>query len=341
VNIAVAKPDGSTIVAPFPRFLARPPWWGGDLQTLHNYLRPPRLNLDPYPGERLEFPMNDGSGDVLLAALNRPAAIPEDGRRRPLAILIHGLTGCEDSSYVMTSARHLLDRGYPVMRLNLRGAGPSRPRCGLQYHAGRSDDLRAVLLQMDGRLAAQGILLVAYSLGGNMLLKYLGEQGRRAPVLGAVSVSAPIDLKATQLRFMQRRNRRYHDFLLGRMKEEIAAPGSALPADRRAILDGIDTVYGFDDRLVAPTNGFSGADDYYARCSAARFMKEIKVPTLVIHARNDPWIPPDAYLSFDWKANPKLVPLLPRGGGHVGFHGLGSAVPWHDRCIAEFLRRLT
>jgi predicted alpha/beta-fold hydrolase len=159
-------------------------------------------------------------------------------------------------------------------------------------------------------------------------------------VLGAASVSAPIDLKATQLRFMKRRNRRYHDYLLARMKEEISAPGSALPDEERAMLPGISTVFSFDDRLVAPANGFAGADDYYARCAARGFMKDIKVPTLVIHARNDPWIPADAYLSFDWPANPKLVPLLPRGGGHVGFHGLGSPVPWHDRCIAEFLRRL-
>ena len=88
---------------------------------------------------------------------------------------------------------------------------------------------------------------------------------------------------------------------------------------------------------MAPANGFAGADDYYARCAAQDFMREIRVPTLVIHARNDPWILPGAYLSFDWKANPRLTPLLPRGGGHVGFHGLGSPVPWHDRCIAEFL----
>ena len=74
--------------------------------------------------------------------------------------------------------------------------------------------------------------------------------------------------------------------------------------------------------------------------AAQGFMQEIKVPTLIIHARNDPWILPGAYLSFDWKANPKLTPLLPRGGGHVGFHGTGSSVPWHDRCIADFLRRL-
>jgi predicted alpha/beta-fold hydrolase len=257
-----------------------------------------------------------------------------------LVILVHGLTGCEDSGYMMATARHLLELGHPVMRLNLRGAGPSRPRRRRQYHAGRSEDLRAVLLKLDGRLASQGLFLAAYSLGANMLLKFLGEQGRRAPVLGAASISAPIDLKATQRCFMRRRNRRYHDFLLMRMKDEIAAPGSDLPEDGRALLPEIVTVYDFDNRLVAPANDFADADDYYARCSALPFLTEIRVPTLVVHARNDPWIPPDAYLSFDWKANPKLVPLLPRGGGHVGFHGLGSVVPWHDRCIAEFLHRL-
>lgn len=338
--MAVLKSRGGAAAADFPRFRARPPWWGGDLQTLRNYFRPARVDLSAYPQEQLEFPVNDGSGDTLLARLNRPAAAAADGARRPLAILIHGLTGDEDSSYMLATAGHLLRLGHSVMRLNLRGAGPSRPRCRFQYHAGRSEDLRQVLLQLDGRLASQGILLVGYSLGANMLLKYLGEQGRRAPVLGAVSVSAPIDLKATQMRFMERRNRTYHDFILGRMKQEIAAPNSRITPGQRAALDSISTVYDFDDRLVAPANEFSDADDYYARCSALGFMQEIRVPTLVIHAHNDPWILPGAYLSFDWKANPKLTPLLPRGGGHVGFHGLGSRVPWHDRCIAEFLRRL-
>ncbi len=188
-------------------FITRPPWWGGDLQTLRNSLRRTAVDLSAFQQERLEFPMNDGSGDTLLSMLNWPETIATDGARRPLAILIHGLTGDESSNYMLATAEHLLRLGHPVMRLNLRGAGPSRPRCRFQYHAGRSGDLHQVLMQLDGRLASQGILLVAYSLGGNMLLKYLGEQGRRAPVLGAVSVSAPIDLKATQVRFMQRRNR--------------------------------------------------------------------------------------------------------------------------------------
>jgi uncharacterized protein len=327
---------GNGVNGAYPRFLARPPWWGRDLQTVRNYLRRPVISLDSYSAERLEFPMLDGTGDALVATLNRPPA-PAHETPRPLVMLIHGLTGCEDSTYMRTSARHLLDRGHPVLRLNLRGSGPSRERCRFQYHAGRTEDLRAVIGRMDGRTAANGIVIVGYSLGANMLLKYLGEQGRRAPLLGAVSISAPIDLKATQLRFMQRRNRRYHDHLLARMKEGILSSSDL----ERADLDTISSVYEFDDRLVAPRNGFAGADDYYARCSAKNFLSEIRVPTLVIYARNDPWIPADPYLTFDWTSNPRLTPLLPRGGGHVGFHGLGSRTPWHDRCIGMFVERLT
>jgi uncharacterized protein len=334
----LALGNGVDSARAYPRFLARPPWWGGDLQTIRNYLRKPAIALDPYPAERLDFPMLDGSDDVLVATLNHP--LSTDGSR-PLVVLIHGLTGCEASTYMQASARHLLERGHPVLRVNLRGAGPSRPRCRLQYHAGRTEDLRSVVGRMDGRLAANGIVIVGFSLGGNMLLKYLGEQGRRAPLRGAVSVSAPIDLKATQLRLMQRRNRRYHDHLLARMKEEIAAPDSVLTDLERAALDTTSSIYEFDEYIVAPRNDFANADDYYARCSANNFLGEIRVPTLLIHARNDPWIPPNAYLAFDWSSNPRLTPLLPKGGGHVGFHGFGSFVPWHDRCIAAFLDRLT
>jgi predicted alpha/beta-fold hydrolase len=327
---------GNGVNGAYPRFLARPPWWGRDLQTVRNYLRRPVVSLDAYPAERVEFPMLDDTGDTLVATFNRPAEPVGDDIRRPLVMLIHGLTGSEDSTYMRASARHLLDRGHPVLRLNLRGVGPSRERCRFQYHAGRTEDLRAVIGRMDGRLAANGIVIVGYSLGANMLLKYLGEQGRRAPLLGAVSISAPIDLKATQLRFMQRRNRRYHDHLLARMKEGILSTSGL----ERADLDTISSVYEFDDRLVAPRNGFTGADDYYGRCSAKNFLTEIRVPTLIIHARNDPWIPVDPYLTFDWTFSPRLTPLLPRGGGHVGFHGLGSRVPWHDRCIGLFVERL-
>ena len=192
---------------------------------------------------------------------------------------------------------------------------------------------------MDGRLAANGVCVVGFSLGGNLLLKYLGEMGRRAPVLAAATVSAPIDLAATQRRLMERRNRLYHDFVLGGMRREaMAIPG--LAEETRSLLPKIATVREFDERLTAPANGFAGADDYYERCKAVRFMPGITVPTLVIHARNDPWIPAEPYLRFDWSVNSRLLPVLPRAGGHVGFHGIGSWTPWHDRCIAAFFERM-
>jgi predicted alpha/beta-fold hydrolase len=326
-----------------PGFWPRPPWYGGDLQTLRNYLLRLSSSLDPWPGERIEFPVGDGSGDVLLASLHRPAPVDGAARaeagRRPLVVLIHGLSGCEDSAYLRASARHLLEQGFPVLRLNQRGAGPSRVRCRQQYHAGRSGDLDAVLGQMDGQLAGNGLCLAGFSLGGNVLLKYLGEHGRRAPVLAAASVSAPIDLAAAQRRLMARRNRVYHDYMLAGMQAGFAATPD-LSDDLKSLAQTVRDVRAFDDQLTAPLNGFAGVDDYYENCKAIRFMAAITVPTLVIHARNDPWIPAKPYRRFDWRANPRLIPLLPRGGGHVGFHGLGGRAAWHDRCIAAFFARM-
>ena len=322
--------------AAFPRFVERPPWWGGDLQTLRNFILDERADLGPAGAEAVEFPDRDGAGDVLIGTLNRPASPTDDGRRRPLILLIHGLTGDEDSRYMRASARHMLSLGYPVLRLNLRGAGPSRLRCKGHYHAGRSDDLRLVLGRMDGRLAASGILLVGFSLGGNIMLKYLAEQGSRAPILGAVSVSAPIDLKATQTRMMAWRNRGYHDVMLRDMKADISRPLYSLSESERARLGSIRTVFEFDEFMVAPRNGFAGADDYYARCSAKPMLGAIRTPTLLIQARNDPWIPGAIYEGVAGLGNPKLTLLLTKGGGHVGFHGLGGRAAWHNRCIARF-----
>ena len=326
------SPDGEG----FPEFRARLPWLGGDLQTLHNFLLGSEADLSPWPDRRIELPLADGSGDRLAAALHLPAEAPG----RPLAVLIHGLTGCEDSSYIRATARTLLGWGYPVLRLNLRGAGPSRALCRFQYHAGQSEDLRdalSVLCATERGLLGRGLALVGYSLGGNMLLKFLAEYGREFPVLAAVSVSAPIDLKATQVRIMAPRNLPYHRYLLARMKQEATEAARKLSEAECSAVHGLVSLFDFDDRLVAPRNGFSGAEDYYRHCSARGFLPEIDVPTLVIHALDDPWVPPQPYLGFDWTANRHLVPLLSPGGGHLGFHGHGSRTAWHDRCMAHFL----
>ena len=322
-----------------PPFRARAPWLGGDLQTIRNTLFN-RLglgvDLEPWPGERLSLAMEDGTGDALMAMLHRPSS----GADRPLVVLAHGLTGCEDSAYLRNSAHSLLRAGFPVLRLNLRGAGPSRLACRGEYHAGRSEDLRAVLARLPADAMAGGVVAIGYSLGANMLLKYLGEEGAGAGVRAAVAISAPIDLKSAQLRIMAPRNRVYHRYMLDRMKIECTEGRDGVSEEERAAVLAADSVYAFDDVFVARRNGFGTADGYYSTCSAERFLPAIRVPTLVIHAHDDPWIPVDAYLRHDWSANPCLTPLLPESGGHVGFHGRGDRRAWHDRCALDFFRSM-
>jgi len=327
----LARKERLTPPPTFPPFRARAPWWGGDLQTLRNTLLRRRADLSPWPAERLEVPLADG--DTLLALRQRP----QKDSGRPSLLLIHGLSGCEDSLYLLASARHFLARGWPVIRLNLRGAGPSARLCRASYHAGRSEDLRAFLAWLaavDPTAAGRGVLPLGYSLGGNLLLKFLAEGDFPLPVPAAASVSAPIDLQAASDTIQRPRNAAYQRYLLLNLRREFRqSPLELAPAERRRVL-GQTTVFGFDDAWTAPRNGFAGARDYYRRCSSAPLLPAITTPSLLIHARDDPWIPAEAYR--DAERNPALRLLLPPSGGHVGFHAADDPQPWHDRCVEAF-----
>jgi uncharacterized protein len=317
-----------------PPFRPRLPWWGPDLQTIRSVVVKSRA-LDGHAGERIYFPFVDGSGDRLAAILNRPLAATS----KPLVVLVHGLTGLEDSFYMQESAGHLLSWGFAVLRLNLRGAGRSRPHCRIQYHAGSSDDLAHVFASLPPALATHGIVAVGYSLGANLLLKYLGERGKDARIDAAAVVSAPLDLAGTSRRLGRFRNAPYQGYLLRYMKDEAIAPGADLSASERRAVLGARSVWEFDHVYSAPRGGFDGATDYYARNASGRFLAGVTVPTLVIHALDDPWIPPEPYRAFDWRRHPNLTNLVTRQGGHVGFHGTG-AVAWHDLAIARFFESL-
>jgi len=315
-----------------PRF----PWWGGDLQTLHNRLLRRAETLTPWPSEPLTFPLEDGSGDRLLVSLHRNAG----GAERPPVILIHGMTGCEDSSYIRASAGFFLRRGHPVLRLNLRGAGPSRALCRRHYNAGSWPDLLTLLAQLKDReaaLMAEGCYLMGYSLGGSILLNALAAGGSGLGVRAAVAVSVPLDLKATQRQLMTARNRAYHAYLLrGLCQSQLARP-QATAEVRATLATKVHSIYDYDDLVTAPAGGFAGADDYYARCAAGPRLGAIQSDTLAIHAADDPWIPAACYRAIDWPGLGAPVGLfLTATGGHVGFHEAGQAVPWHDRAAAAF-----
>ncbi len=315
-------------LAPFrPRF----PWLTADLQTVRNYLVKPAIDLSAWRWHALTLPMRDGSGDRLLAS----CAVP-DGARTTV-VLVHGLAGCDDSTYMAAATRALLEAGYGVLRLNLRGAGPSRPMCTGMYHAGRSQDLVDAFAALPPALVGDGLAVVGFSLGGNVVAKYLAEQGEGGPVRAAVMVSSPLDLAATLAAMTRRRNRVYHNYLLARLQRQAALPDTRFDAQARAVMAGARSIFDIDQGLIAPRNGFADAWDYYARCSAVRFLPAVRVPTLAIHALDDPWIPGADYEGFAWRANEALVPLLSRQGGHLGFHDRDSDTPWHLRAAIAFL----
>lgn len=316
-------------------FEDRPPWWGGDLQTLRNLVM---RRTEPLPGRAscLEFAMEDGSGDRLIGTLSEPDVPVKGG---PLAVLIHGLTGCEDSDYMRASARFHLARGRPVLRLNLRGAGPGQGFARKYYFAGCYPDIQSVLAGLDPALTQNGVFLVGYSLGGNVLLNWLGRPQNAPFVIGAATVSAPIEPAEACARILKPRNALYHHFLIRRMKRDVLASCALSPVERQRVA-GSRTIFEFDDQWVAPRNGFDGARDYYTRTAGAQFVGDIAIPTLMIHAENDPWIPPGPYRRVCEHRNPHVEVLLARSGGHLGFHGRGDSETWHDRMIDGFLRGL-
>lgn len=319
-----------------PPFRERTPWWGPDLQTLRNLLLPrPREFIG---GARLLLPMADG--DRLAARLDRPTP----SSQRPLVILVHGLTGTEKSVNIVNTARHLVREGWAVLRLNLRGSAVSRPTSKGRYHAGRTEDLAEALRQLPAALRASGLVLIGHSLGGNLILKFMGERAsqkdwRNLPVLGAVAVSSPLDLAAASIRIQAPRNLLYHRYLLYALKREAVAPNSAITADQRAAIAAARSIYEFDDRFIAPCFGFRDADDYYAQSSARLYLPSVDRPTLLAHAMDDPWIPAESYAAIDWTRLACVETAFTPRGGHLGFHGQGSRIGWHDRVTARWLKR--
>jgi predicted alpha/beta-fold hydrolase len=301
------------------------------MQTVRNHVcgGPPDLP----GGERLLLSMPDR--DRLAARLNGP----DDAAGRPLVVLVHGLTGSEMSVSVIATMRHLVGQGWRVLRLNLRGAWPSRPTSAGRYHAGRTEDLAEALRRLPTDLTRWGIVLLGHSLGGNLVLKFMGESGHGLSALGAIGVSTPIDLAATCARMMTRRTLLYHRYMLNEMKREALAPGAALSTAERAAIAAARNVYEFDDHFVAPRFGYRNAQDYYECNAAKRFLASIARPTLILHALDDPWLPAECSTAIDWSRLPMIEAVLTRRGGHLGFHGQGSRVPWHDRLTAWWLAR--
>jgi len=237
-----------------------------------------------------------------------------------------------------------LQWGYRVLRLNLRGAGPSRSLCRLQYHAGRTVDLAhalRALLRDHSELGRTGFLLAGFSLGGNMLLKFLAEYPDEFRIHKAVTVSAPLDLSVTAQQILKPRNILYQRHLLSKMRRECFGEGAEISPQEKDVVLAVRSIYEYDELFIAPRNGYQNAEHYYAENSSRFFLDKIRHPTLLIQALNDPWIPACAYREAFSKNHDFVYPLLAKGGGHLGFHGNASPIPWHNLCMKQFFEQDT
>ena len=254
-----------------------------------------------------------------------------------LAVVSHGMEGNSRRPYVLGMVKAVNAAGWDALAWNLRGCSGEPNRQLRFYHAGDTGDLAAVISHALSSQTYEAVVLVGFSLGGNLVLKYLGERREELPppILKAAVFSVPCDLRAGAKEVDKWRNgiyrRRFLRTLRGKVREKAGLMPGLLST---AGLDGIRSLRCFDERYTAPLHGFGSAEDYWRRSSSVHFLEGIRVPTLIVNARNDPLLGERCYPVEEVKDQPFLRLKIPRQGGHVGFPGGGPL--WSERLAVSF-----
>jgi hypothetical protein len=290
-------------------------------QTIFSSFFPPQNHLKTnYAYEDIYLETEDGIGDILVIHHNPPVSkykkfpVPFNGYH---LILIHGMEGTADSHYMVTLGEAALKSGFGVVRMNLRGCGVSEGITAKIYNAGNSTDIDRVVKYVYSHIN-KNLILCGFSLSANSVLKYLGEANRKE-ISYFSAVSPPLDLKKGCDFIDSDKGKFYRDFFLRSFKEKIK--NGMIRANPEWLENALkaETLFDFDDFLTAPMHGYRGALDYYKDCSSINYIYNIPQKGVVIHADDDPIIPSETFESIDWKKIPNIIPILTRGGGHVGF----------------------
>ena len=310
-----------------------PAWWvpGGHLQTLWGKL----VRRTPEVATRVERWPTADDDEIELHRLDSP---PGGGPRVPRLLILHGLEGTIRSHYVRGILAAARTYGWAADVLIFRGCGPEMNRTARMYHSGETTDLDHVVRRLARDNPEQPLVAIGFSLGGNVLLKWLGELGSGVPAqfLAAVAVSVPYDLERGSRQLEHGLSRIYAWSFLRSLRKKAAIKHSRHPNLfdlSRLALAG--TLYDFDDAVTAPMHGFASAHDYYHRSSSIHFIGRIERPTLLLSSFNDPFLPREvlvdvAKLSL---SNRHITTDFPDSGGHVGF--VGGRLPLLARYYAE------
>ncbi|WP_027000638.1 YheT family hydrolase [Eisenibacter elegans] len=299
---------------PHSDYQASPILFNGHLQTLFpSEFR--RIKDVPYRRERLETP----DGDFL--DLDWSLCQPNQGRSRSLVILSHGLEGSSMRPYVLGMARAFGQEGWDALAWNYRSCSGEMNRLPRFYHAGATDDLHTVITHALG-LGYQRMMLIGFSLGGSLTLKYVGERGRNTPqgLKAAIAFSTPCDLASSSKRLSTKANYVYLKVFLRDFAQKVRQKAALMPeAIDPKLMQKVRTIEDFDNYYTAPLHGFASAQDYYRQCSAKQFLEGIRIPTLIVNAANDPFLAPECYPQQEVAALSDVFLEMPQKGGHCGF----------------------
>ena len=273
-------------------------------------------------------------GVRILVHVQKPAGEP-----RGEVVLLHGLEGSSEAPYIRGMAQAMLDAGFVTHRVNMRTCGGTEFQCKTGYHAGLTIDLFTYLMELD-RLHRTPVFAVGFSLGGNVVLKLAGEMGEdgRRVLAGVGAVSTPLDLKLCTRKIGQRSNYVYERMFLTSMRKRLHLRkellGDKIPW---AELKEIRSLYEWDDLVTAPSFGFHGADHYYETQSANQFLHRIRVPALIVHAKDDPMVDFRAYAHPALSSNSRIQTIISEHGGHIGFLSRSHPRIWVDALVRDWI----
>jgi predicted alpha/beta-fold hydrolase len=308
----------------------RPIFSNPHLLTIAGNFWPRKIDEQRFPAIRKHYSV--GPGTTVVALEHQPLEPP-----RGQIVLLHGLEGSAGAGYFLSFAQEALLRGYGVHRLNMRTCGGTEDLCETMYHSGLTSDTKFILEQLK-----QPVFVVGFSLGGNVALKLAGELGECDLLAGVCAISTPIDLAACVRAIDKPSNILYSRRFLKRLRERVRRMNQQAPhAYSTEGLDDVRTIWEFDDRFTGPLFGFGSAANYYATQSATNYLEAIRIPTLVISAKDDPLVPFGIYRHSAFQNNPALTLLAPEQGGHLGFLSRRKPRFWLDGVALNWIDSIT
>lgn len=304
--------------------------------------RRPIINL-PIHTERLSTPDNDFLDIDWCQSQNTP------NTSTPLVILLHGLTGSSTSGYIQGLQREFLQQGWNSVALNFRGCGANKNNLARGYHSGATEDVQFLYQTLRQRFPSNPMAAVGFSLGGNILLKWLGEQTNQLDLKAAASICSPLVLSECADKLdtgfsTLYRSRLIRDLLIyiDQKKQHLNKIGATLEYKKLVQLGDLSHIKSFwkyDDQVVAKLHGFKDVHDYYTRASSRQYLKSIEIPTLMIQSRDDPFMTTKVLPTHE-ELSPQIELEIYNAGGHVGFiSGTNPLKPqyWLDKRITAFL----